>query len=46
MRRPDSDGEAALVPLYTLAEIYGVTRNVIWKAHPEEKILAFEMKIR
>ena len=38
--------EAALVPLYTLAEIYGVARNVIWKAHPEEKILAMDMKIR
>jgi ABC-type transport system substrate-binding protein len=38
--------EAALVPLYTLAEIYGVARNVVWKAHPEEKVLAFEMKIR
>ncbi len=38
--------EAALVPLYTLAEIYGVARNVIWKAHPEEKVLAFDMKIR
>ncbi len=38
--------EAALVPLYTLAEIYGVARNVIWKAHPEEKVLAFNMKIR
>src|SRR4029453_9918401 len=38
--------EAALVPLYTLAEIYGVARNVVWKAHPEEKVLAFDMKIR
>ena len=38
--------EAALVPLYTLAEIYGVARNVIWKAHPEEKVLAYDMKIR
>ncbi|MGH7816924.1 MAG: ABC transporter substrate-binding protein [Candidatus Binatia bacterium] len=38
--------EAALVPLYTLAEIYGVARNVIWKAHPEEKVLAAGMKIR
>ena len=26
--------DAALVPLYTLAEIYGVARNVIWKARP------------
>jgi hypothetical protein len=35
-----------LVPLYTLAEIYGAARNVIWKAHPEEKVLASDMKIR
>ena len=31
--------DAPFVPLYTLAEIYGVARNVIWKAHPEEKVL-------
>jgi hypothetical protein len=34
------------VPLYTLAEIYGVARNVMWKARPDEKIIAGEMKIR
>lgn len=38
--------DAALVPLYNLAEIYGVARNVIWKARPDEKILAADMKIR
>jgi peptide/nickel transport system substrate-binding protein len=38
--------DAPLVPLYTLAEIYGVARNVIWKARPDEKILAGDMKIR
>ncbi len=38
--------DAPLVPLYTLAEIYGVARNVIWKARPDEKIMAGEMKIR
>jgi peptide/nickel transport system substrate-binding protein len=32
-------------PLYTLAEIYGVARNVEWKARPDEKILAGTMKI-
>ena len=37
--------DAALVPLYTLAEIYGVARNVIWKARPDEKVLAGGMKI-
>ncbi|MGH7873069.1 MAG: ABC transporter substrate-binding protein, partial [Candidatus Binatia bacterium] len=34
------------VPLYTLAEIYGVAENVLWKATPGERILAYEMKIR
>jgi peptide/nickel transport system substrate-binding protein len=38
--------DAAMVPLYNLAEIYGVARNIIWKARPDEKILAAEMKIR
>ena len=38
--------DAPFVPLYTLAEIYGVARNVIWKARPDEKVLAPEMKIR
>ncbi|MBI2361652.1 MAG: hypothetical protein HYV04_22540 [Deltaproteobacteria bacterium] len=38
--------DAALVPLYNLAEIYGVARNIVWKARPDEKILAADMKIR
>ncbi len=38
--------DAPLVPLYTLAEIYAVARNVNWKARPDEKIIANEMKIR
>jgi peptide/nickel transport system substrate-binding protein len=38
--------DVPLVPLYTLAEIYGAARNVIWKARPDEKILSAEMKIR
>lgn len=33
-------------PLYTLAEIYGVARNVNWKARPDEKLIYAEMKIR
>lgn len=33
-------------PLYTLAEIYGVARNVNWKARPDEKLMYAEMKIR
>jgi peptide/nickel transport system substrate-binding protein len=34
------------VPLYTLAEIYGVAKNVMWQATPGERVLAYEMKIR
>jgi peptide/nickel transport system substrate-binding protein len=38
--------DAPLVPLYTLAEIYGVARNVVWKARPDERVLSMEMKIK
>jgi len=38
--------DVPLVPLYTLAEVYGVTRNIVWKAKPDEKILVSEMKIK
>jgi peptide/nickel transport system substrate-binding protein len=34
------------VPLYTLAEIYGVAQNVAWTATPGERVLAYDMKIR
>jgi peptide/nickel transport system substrate-binding protein len=33
-------------PLYTLAEIYEVARNVNWRARPDEKLLYAQMKIR
>ncbi|HEU4344104.1 MAG TPA: ABC transporter substrate-binding protein [Candidatus Binatia bacterium] len=38
--------DVPFVPLYTLAEIYGVARNVIWRPRPDEKILSADMKIR
>jgi len=38
--------DAPIVPLYTLAENYGVVRNVIWKPPPDEKVLTFMMKLR
>lgn len=38
--------DVPFVPLYTLAEIYGAARNVMWKARPDEKILTSEMKIQ
>src|SRR5918999_1076677 len=31
--------EAPMVPLYNLADIYGVARNVVWKMRPDEKVL-------
>ena len=38
--------EAPMVPLYNLADIYGVARNVVWKKRPDEKVLAWDMKIK
>jgi peptide/nickel transport system substrate-binding protein len=38
--------EAPFVPLYNLADIYGVAKNVIWKMRPDEKVLGFDMSIR
>ena len=38
--------DVPFAPLYTLAELYGVTRNVIWKGSPDGKILAADMKIK
>ena len=38
--------DVPFAPLYTLAELYGVARNVIWKGSPDGKILASEMKIK
>ena len=38
--------EAPMVPLYNLADIYGVARNVVWKMRPDEKVLAWDMQIK
>jgi peptide/nickel transport system substrate-binding protein len=38
--------EATFIPLYNLADIYGVAKNLIWKKRPDEKILAWDMKIK
>jgi peptide/nickel transport system substrate-binding protein len=38
--------EAPFVPLYNLADIYGAAKNVDWKIRPDEKVLAWDMKIR
>jgi peptide/nickel transport system substrate-binding protein len=38
--------DAPIVPLYTLAEIYGVARNIIWKGNPNNEIIVADMKIK
>jgi ABC-type transport system substrate-binding protein len=38
--------DVPFVPLYNLADLYGVARNVLWKARPDEKIFAWDMKIK
>jgi peptide/nickel transport system substrate-binding protein len=38
--------DVPFAPLYTLAELYGVQRNVTWKGSPDGKILAADMKIK
>ena len=37
--------EALMVPLYNLADIYGVARNLAWNMRPDEKVLGWDMKI-
>jgi ABC-type transport system substrate-binding protein len=37
--------DVPFVPLYNLADIYGVAKNVIWKKRPDEKVLGWDMKI-
>ncbi len=38
--------DAPFVPLFNLADLYGVARNVIWKPPPDEKVLVADIKIR
>ena len=38
--------EAVVVPLYTLAEIYGVAKNIIWQGNPNNEIIVAGMKIK
>jgi peptide/nickel transport system substrate-binding protein len=37
--------DVPFVPLYNLADIYGATKNLIWKKRPDERILGWDMKI-
>ncbi|MEK7377778.1 MAG: ABC transporter substrate-binding protein, partial [Candidatus Binatota bacterium] len=34
--------DVPFVPLYNLADLYGVARNVVWKARPDEKIFVWD----
>jgi peptide/nickel transport system substrate-binding protein len=38
--------DVPFVPLFNLADLYGLARNIVWKAPPDEKILTANMKIR
>jgi peptide/nickel transport system substrate-binding protein len=38
--------DAPVVPLYTLAEIYGLAKNIIWKGNPNNEILVGDMRIK
>ena len=37
--------DAAFVPLYTLYEIYGLARNIVWKGSPNNEVIVSDMKI-
>ena len=37
---------APFIPLYNLADIYGVARNLVWKMRPDEKVLGWDMSIK
>lgn len=38
--------DAPVVPLYTLAEIYGLARNILWQGNPNNEIVVADMKIK
>ncbi len=38
--------DAPVVPLYTLAEIYGLARNIVWQGNPNNEIIVADMKIK
>ena len=38
--------DAPVVPLYTLAEIYGLARNISWQGNPNNEIVVADMKIK
>ena len=38
--------EVPFVPLYNLADIYGAAKNLDWRMRPDEKVMAWDMKIK
>jgi peptide/nickel transport system substrate-binding protein len=38
--------DVPFVPLYNLADLYGVARNVAWSGRPDEKIFSWAMKVK
>jgi hypothetical protein len=38
--------EAVFIPLYNLADIYAMAKNVNWKIRPDEKVLAWDMAVK
>jgi len=38
--------DVPFVPLYNLADLYGVARNVDWRGRPDEKIFSWDMKVK
>ena len=38
--------DVPFVPLYNLANIYGAAKNLSWKMRPDEKVLAWDMRIQ
>ncbi|MFQ5849597.1 MAG: ABC transporter substrate-binding protein [Candidatus Binatia bacterium] len=38
--------DVPFIPLYHLADTYGVSREIIWKPRPDEEIHVYEMRIR
>jgi len=38
--------EVPFVPLYNLADIYGAVKNLEWRTRPDERVKAWDMKIK
>jgi peptide/nickel transport system substrate-binding protein len=38
--------EVPYIPLYNLADIYGMAKNVHWKIRPDEKVLTWDIRVK